>query len=352
MMREMSRRKWMRRGAGLAALGLGVAALELQRRADARAVAADPETAELAREVHGRPVTAVSADGTRLHAEVFGPDGVPTIVLAHGWTMGIAFWHYQVRDLVPEFRVVVFDARGHGRSQAPRGGEFTMDALGDDLHAVIEATVPRGERCVVAGHSMGGMTIAAWAGRHAEQVRDHVAAAALIDTGMGNLAEQVLVLNPGWAHALHNLLAPAVYGSTLPLPRRSTALSYRATRYVALAPTARPAHVAFTEKIFNECPPRTRGGCGRMFPQLDLYESLRSLDVPTVVIVGERDRLTPPDHSRRMAELLPRCEELVVVPDVGHQAPLEAHELVTGKIRGLARTYLAAARPEVVAAPV
>jgi pimeloyl-ACP methyl ester carboxylesterase len=80
-----------------------------------------------------------------------------------------------------------------------------------------------------------------------------------------------------------------------------------------------------------------------MFPKLDLYSSLPSLDVPTVVIVGEKDRLTPPWHAHRMAELLPQVVEVLVIPEVGHQAPLEAHGLVTGRIRELARRHLPAA---------
>ncbi len=335
----------MRRAAGLALLGLGMAGWEAQRRADARAIAADPETAELAHPVPGRPLTVESFDGTRLHVQVFGREGAPTIVLAHGWTCSIDFWHYQLRDLADEFRLVAYDQRGHGRSQASRDGEYSTQTLGDDLHAVIEACVPAGQRCVVAGHSMGGMTIAAWAGAHPDAVRDHVAAAALIDTGMGDLARQVLVLNPAWAHLLHNLVAPYVYGSTAALPKRTTPLSYRATRYVALQPDARPAHVAFTARMFNDTAPDTRGGYGRIFPKLDLYDDVSKLDVPTVVMVGERDRLTPPWHARRIAEVLPQLEELVEIPGVGHMAPLEAADLVTDRLRRLARAHLPSSRP-------
>jgi pimeloyl-ACP methyl ester carboxylesterase len=339
----MPRRTTARRLAGAALLaGLGAVAWERQRRADARAIAADPETAELQRELPGRSVPVVSADGTRLHAEVFGLDGAPTIVLVHGWTCAIDFWHYQIRDLAGEFRVVAYDQRGHGRSRASRDGEYTAEALADDLQAVIEACVPRGERCLVAGHSMGGMTIVSWAGRHSDQVCRRVAAAALIDTGMGDLARQMLVLRPRWAERIHAVLAPRAVASSLPLPRRTSPISYRATRYVALSPGASPAHVAFTERLFNQCPDATRAGCGRMFPKLDLYASLSDLDVPTTVIVGEEDRLTPPWHARRMAELLPQVVEVLVIPEVGHQAPLEAHEVVTGRLRDLARDHLAA----------
>lgn len=329
--------------AGLLA-GAGAIAWDRQRRADARAVAEDPANAELQRELRGRSVSVVSADGTRLHAEVFGPDDAPTVVLVHGWTCTIDFWHYQIRDLSDEFRVVAYDQRGHGRSQAPAAGGCTAQALADDLHAVIEACVPPGERCVVAGHSMGGMTIVSWAGTRPGQVQSHLAAAALVSTGMGDLTRQALILNPPWAARLRDVLAPRVAGLTLPLPQRSTPLSHRAVRYVALSRSASPATVAFAERMISATPAPTRGGFGRLFHELDLYDSLAELDVPTMVIVGEKDRLTPPWHARRMAELLPQLVEVVEIPEIGHMAPLEAPAQVTQCLRELARQRLPAQR--------
>ena len=56
---------------------------------------------------------------------------------------------------------------------------------------------------------------------------------------------------------------------------------------------------------------------------MDLRDALRCLTVPTIVIAGEDDRLTPPSHARRIAEMLPMLERLIVLPDTGHMAPLE-----------------------------
>jgi pimeloyl-ACP methyl ester carboxylesterase len=327
--------------AGLALLaGGGALAWELQRRADARRVAADPENAELDRELHGRPLSVTSADGTRLHVEVFGPEEAPAVVLVHGWLCSLQFWHYQIRDLSAEFRVVAYDQRGHGSSQPPRGGEYDIEVLGDDLHAVIEATVPRGQRCVVAGHSMGGMSVVAWAGRHADQVRDHVAAALVCSTGMGNLVEQAAVVRVRWMRRLREGLSARLGGASLPLPSSSTPISHRMVRFFALGPGASPAQVAFCERMILTCPAPVRAGFGRYFAQLELYTSVPRLDVPTVVMVGELDRLTPPWHARRLAEDLPQPLELIELPGIAHMTPVEAHEQVTEVIRRLARRYL------------
>src|ERR1700681_451609 len=105
------------RAAGTAAAAGAAAGVYVTHRRHARSIASDPVYALLARPPVGRELTFPSADGTLLHAEVFGPDGAPTIVLAHGWTEALFYWIYQIRDL----------ARGHLRpartqSKRPRRG--------------------------------------------------------------------------------------------------------------------------------------------------------------------------------------------------------------------------------------
>src|SRR5579864_5844959 len=147
------------------AAAFGLAAWELQRRRDLRAVEADPEWSELNRPLHGATSSLTAQDGTRLHVELFGPADAPVIVLVHGWSCDLTFWHYQIRDLSRYFRVVTYDQRGHGRSGVPESNAgYTAEALASDLQLVLDAHVPNGEQCIVAGHSMGGMTIVAWAG--------------------------------------------------------------------------------------------------------------------------------------------------------------------------------------------
>src|ERR1700734_4466051 len=101
-----------------------------------------------------RAVEVRSADGTRLHTEVFGPaDGYP-IVLTHGITCAIRAWAYQIADLATDYRVIAFDHRGHGRSGVPRRCGFSLKLLAADLNSVLEATLAPHERAVLAGHSM------------------------------------------------------------------------------------------------------------------------------------------------------------------------------------------------------
>jgi pimeloyl-ACP methyl ester carboxylesterase len=323
---------------GLAvALGAAGAGWEAARRADRRRLLADPEWEEVRRPLGGREQTVTAADGTKLHAEIFGPEDAPTIVLAHGWVCQIGFWHYQLRDLSDEFRVVAYDQRGHGRSEPAAEGDYTLDAIGDDLQAVLEQCVD-GQAALVAGHSLGGMTIVAWAGRHESEVERRTRAAALINTGMGDIITGAGVIKtwPGIDPVVETV-GKLIVGARAPIPKIQTPISTRIVGALALGPDARPAHVALTERMAVECSPLARAAAGHAIARIDLYDALASLTVPTLVIAGERDRLTPRAHADRIAELLANPTELVVLPRCGHMGPLECHEEVTEGLRRLAQ---------------
>src|ERR1700729_3902014 len=138
-----------------------------------------------------RTLTVRAVDGIPLHAEVYGPpDGYP-IVLTHGVPCAIRAWAYQIADLATDYRVIAFDHRGHGRSGVPRRCGYSLKHLASDLDCVLEATVAPHERAVLAGHSMGGMTIAAWSARYRHKVHRRADAVALINTTTGDLVREV-----------------------------------------------------------------------------------------------------------------------------------------------------------------
>jgi pimeloyl-ACP methyl ester carboxylesterase len=320
-------------GLGAAGLALGAGAWAVQRRAGRR-IAADPERLVLERDVEGRPMAVRTADGTRLHAEVFGPDGAPTIVLVHGWTCALRFWQYQLLDLQRDLRVVAYDQRGHGRSEAPVDRDYSIEAFASDLDAVLAACVPAGERAVIAGHSLGAMAIVAWAGRANGRLGDRVAAAALVNTGVGDLISETLIVRMPNGRA-RRALGAALLSAPAPLPSRPANLLDGALRQIAMSRSASPAQVAFCTEMVLECNPNTRAGCGASLSRLDLRDAVTELDVPTLVIGGERDRLTPPIHSERLAEALPQPIGFELIEAVGHMAPIEAHEEVSDRLRAL-----------------
>jgi pimeloyl-ACP methyl ester carboxylesterase len=281
-----------------------------------------------------------SADGTRIHVEEFGRTDGPTVVLAHGWTCSILFWAPVVRLLSPDFRVVAYDQRGHGRSAAPatRKG-YGTGVLADDLQAVLEAVVPDGERAVLAGHSMGGMTIMAASGR--EQVTRRTAAVLLASTGSARLLGSTQVLPPRlsarWLRrALHRqlLVSPLPLGPVTPLTRAAFAYGV-----LGVSPTREQA--AFTARIVHACKARHRAAWGRVLAVLDLDAELAALAAPTAVLAGTHDKLTPRVHARGMAQALPHCVGLTELPGLGHMTPIEDPAAVAAAVRSLAADHAA-----------
>jgi pimeloyl-ACP methyl ester carboxylesterase len=331
---ERNRLIW---GSAAAGAGLLTAGVLVQRRFH-RQIAEDPEQAVLAEPPRGAPLSITSADGTVLHAEAFGPpDGLP-FVLAHGWTESLQLWIYQIRGLSERgFRVVAYDLRGHGESQSATGEDYSIERFGEDLEAVLAQALPPRRRAVIAGHSLGAMAIAAWARRH--DVPARARGTALINTGVGDLiAEQLLLRVPAFAQAINRTIAVHGFlGSRAPLPRFATPLTASAIRYAAFGPAATPAQVAFFERMLIACPPDVRARVGIALSELELSDALPRLTVPTAVIAGERDRLTPPAHARRIAGMLPALDRLIVLEDAGHMAPLERHGAVTEALVQLAQ---------------
>jgi pimeloyl-ACP methyl ester carboxylesterase len=306
-----------------AAAGAGaLAAGALTQWRFSRRIANDPAGRELQDPPSGEPIEAVSADGTQLYAERFGPsDGFP-VVLAHGWTENLSYWIHVIRELSGRgLQVVAYDLRGHGHSEG--SGDYSIARFGQDLEAILEAVVPDGQKALIVGHSLGAMSIAAWAEDH--DVERRVGAAALINTGVGELIAESLILPvPRLAQAINQSVAVNGFlGSRAPLPRFSSPISHAIIRWIAFGPTASPAQVAFYERMLLAMPPTARADIGIAISEIDLYDALARLTVPAIVVAGANDRLTPPSHAKRIAEMLPQLERLIVLPKTGHMGPLE-----------------------------
>ncbi|MFE0671875.1 alpha/beta fold hydrolase [Streptomyces sp. NPDC058867] len=280
-----------------------------------------------------RELTVTSADGARLHVEVHGPDDAPAVVLAHGWTCSTAFWAAQIRELATDHRVIAYDQRGHGRS--PASPSCGTEQLADDLEAVLRATLAPAERVVVAGHSMGAMTVLAAAGRPA--FREHAAAVLLCSTGASRLVAEstVVPMRPGRARTW---LTGQVLGSRAPLGP-VTPLARRVLKYATMGPGSAPHMVEACARIVHACPRGVRHAWSRVLDRLDLDHGVTELKVPAAVVVGTADRLTPPVHARSLAAALPTCVGLTELPGLGHMTPVEAPELVSARIRELVVAY-------------
>lgn len=286
----------------------------------------------------GTPLAVTSASGGRLHARLHGPDGASTLVLVHCWTGTEELWHKQVTALSNELRIVTYDHRGHGLSDPAPDGDYSLEALAADLDRVIEAGVPEGERPLLVGHSMGAMTIAAWADSHAGDVAARARGAALLSTGLDELTARTAVTLPlpGPFETVQGRLADIVLGAPFSLQGTPPALARVGVELIALGPRARTEDIELTTRMALDCRTRARAGCGRAMARMSLLHAVDDLTVPTIVVAGGRDLMTPIAHAERIETALPRSLGLRVDPEAGHMTPLESPDLVNDALRELA----------------
>lgn len=273
-----------------------------------------------------RDFSVAAADGALLRVREFtarpGADEAATVVLAHGWTLTHASWLPVVERLRASTgaRVVVYDQRGHGAS-TPGPGHPSVRTLGDDLAAVLAVAAPSGP-VVLGGHSMGGMSVLAYAGQHPEDFRSRVRGSVLVSAAAGELsprrgAMEVLVMQA---------LARA---PRLPAGR---AITLRSQQALLFGDDPRPEDVRATRDQVAATRLPTFGRFHRALAQHDEADAAAHFaDIPTRILVGEKDRLTPVHLSRRLAELMPHAT-LEVLPGRGHMLTYEAPGVLAGAL--------------------
>jgi pimeloyl-ACP methyl ester carboxylesterase len=326
----------------LSAAAAGVGAGIAVERSHLRALAHDRDYEQLSAPLGGRTLTARSPDGTRLHVEVFGPEDGPTVLLVHGWTEQLRFWSPIIRLLRDRgLRTIAYDLRGHGASDRAATRDYSVERFGDDVEAVLATAVGEGGLATVAGHSLGAMSIAAWAARYEAQARAQ--AAVMINTGLGDLIATNVLVTGIAGRLISPSLSRKVLGSHAPVPSFSSPFAHAAIRFIAFGPTATAGQVAFYERMLIECPADVRAAVGIALSEMDLYPSVTRLTVPTLVIAGDCDRLTPPAHTHRIASMLPMPAGLIELERTGHMSPLERPEELANAIAQLASDTAGAA---------
>lgn len=235
--------------------------------------------------------------------------------------------------------MIAFDHRGHGRSDVPRRGGYTLDHLAADLEAVLDATLLPGERALIAGHSMGGVAIMSWAHRYRDAVRRRTDAVALINSVTGDLLRELQIARvPASLAGTRVRIARGLIRAigSWQVPRGVHWTSHRFIAAMAVGADAAPSVADFVYQLFAATPPEARGGCARMLAEAlgPRHLELDGLTVPTLVIGSEKDRMLPIGHSAKIAAAAPNLIEFVRLPG-GHCSILERPAEVTGRLRDL-----------------
>jgi pimeloyl-ACP methyl ester carboxylesterase len=346
-----------RRSLAYAAGGLGAAAVAalatgvvVERRV-VRARRAGSAEADRLGALRSEPVPVTCDDGVVLHAEV--DERAPylvnkrqgrkdvTIVFAHGYALNLDCWHFQREAFRGKHRMVFYDQRSHGRSGRSDREHANIDQLGDDLANVIEALAPKGD-VILVGHSMGGMSIIAFAERHPELFARRVRGVGLVSTTAGGLKPH-RTLGRWLPDRLGQVMAPRVIAALARAPelvdsarRPGSNIGFLVADMFAFGSKDVPAaQVEFLDEMLAGTSFDVLAEFFPSFSQLDKFEHLALfLEVPTTIICGTKDKLTSIGHSRKMAQEMPDAT-LVECEGAGHMVIFEACDQVNAALEDL-----------------
>lgn len=240
----------------------------------------------------------------------------PVMLLVHGFALDQRMWEPQIAAFDSEWRVVAPDLRGFGESDGGPPGPLTLSQHADDLAALLDH-LGISEPVVYVGLSMGGYTGFEFWRRHRGHVRAMVLAdtKATLDDAERRAYREVMAREAeaeGSSAPALRAMWPSLCSSSLPL---DSAVPVR-LREIMEAQSARAI----------------ADGQRGMALRQDSVPLLPTIDVPTLVVVGEDDVLTPPAESRLMAERLPHAT-LVEIPGAGHMSNMEAPDAFNGALR-------------------
>ena len=347
-------------GAGLAvsAAAAGVVAEQIHRRRGQALETGESLVAEPSYEI-----AVLAADGVPLHVEVDDPapgsgttlevagarHSLPTVVLSHGYCLTSECWVFQRRALTRAgYRVVVWDHRGHGRSEKGDPASYTIDQLGDDLAHVLAQVVPEGP-LLLAGHSMGGMTMLGLAQQAPDLVRDRVTAAAFVSTSPGGMPLASGDLATAMGRVLLERLGPSTAGLLADRPQLLHALlranrdlsEFLVERYSFASPVPRSI-VQLAARMLLGTDLRVMSSFTPAFNAYDKVASLAAYrDAEVLVFNGQEDLLTPPSHSEAIVAAIPGAEHLVL-RDAGHVIMLEHPDVLSQQLVALGENAIRA----------
>ena len=241
----------------------------------------------------------VRVAGANLFTRVDGAERTtaPWIVLSNSLAADHTMWDAQIPLLASRYRVLRYDTRGHGRSDAP-DGPYTLPMIVNDVVGLLDHHGI--EKATLVGLSLGGMTGLGLAIEHGDRLDKLVCCDARAD------APEPFV--KGWDERLALVEKHGLSGILQGTLERWLVPSFRA---------AHPELVANLERMILETSVTGYKGCVEALKGLDYLKDLPRIAVPTLFVVGAQDLAAPADAMRRMAEAVPGAK-LVIIPDAAH----------------------------------
>lgn len=243
-----------------------------------------------------------TVNGLRLHYEIDG--GGPTVLLLHPVGLDLTCWDSQVGALVPGFRVLRVDLRGHGRSDVPPP-PYSLRGFADDVHSLLQQLQLAPAH--VIGLSLGGMVAQILGMEYPNDVRSLV----LTDTTSTLAAEARRTMIERGEAAKRAGMASVIEGT---LGRWFT------PGFMGSEVVARCRKRLLTDDVAGWA------ATWQAISELDTEPRLREIEVPTLVMIGEVDLSVPVSRARAMADQIPGAV-LHVLAGAPHMAPMERPDL-------------------------
>lgn len=271
----------------------------------------------------GRP------DGSELRVECYGDQDAPPIILTHGWGANSTEWDYLKQELARDFRLIVWDLPGLGRSTRPANRDFSMENLSRHLEAVLK--LAGDQPAILLGHSIGGMITLTFCRLFPEALATRVRAIALIQTTYTNpvrttsMAGLLTALEgPVIIPLLHLTiwLSPLIWLSNLMSYLNGSALL--STKSSGFAGTETMEELEFVTRFQIQASPAVmaRGMLGML--RYDATETLKTITVPALVLAGDKDSVCKPEASQRMQREIPHAQLAELTP-AKHMGLIEHH---------------------------
>ena len=246
----------------------------------------------------------------RLHYLEWNPSGSPTVVLLHGNSANAWWWEPLAREMPVEFRLVAFDQRGHGDSEWVRPAAYKPNDYADDLARALPEVVHGGEKPIVVGHSMGGLTTLGFAAHHGKLARAVVVIDAAVTSSRGRdrflrrLKSLPVVTYPDLTTAKERYRLMPSEGH---IPT-ATLLA------IAEKSLARTEDGRWTLKFDRES---FFGGDG-----IDPMQAIRQITLPTLLLRAEMSRIMTAEAAASARDAN-KMVELVTIPAAHHHVLLE-----------------------------
>lgn len=291
---------------------------------------------------HGEMID--GADGAHLYVESHGPADAPCLVFTHGWGLDSTIWAYAKRALSGEFRLVLWDLPGMGKSRPGRGG-ITLEAFAENLKRVIAHTGR--DRVLLVGHSIGGMTLETLARDNANFFNRAVAGAVLVNTTYTDPLKTMVL--SGLMQALRPLIVASMHLTVWlqPLAWLAAWQSYlngsaHMANRLGFASHVTHSQLDYTALLTTRNSPAAQARGNLAMFHWDATAAFVRVDVPVLVLAGDCDLVTKAEASRTLASQT-RHAALDIICDANHMGFVERAKEYNTAIAAFARRIFAGA---------